>query len=472
MFWTQAVLATRLRSVRFRTARGRLGLICGALICINLQAQAPTMRSVANSVNTIKNASFCPDTSITANTITCSTAVGFVGYVKGQTVDVLLANSATGATTININGLGAKAVTINGATAITTGILIAGGTYRFTYDATEFVTQGPFNSTATAVAFSGITSGVNSTAAMSVAPGASFGISVNGALSAPGLPLTGTWITGGSTTTTKPYVLIEPAGTVSTGWNANGTGLGVNATSGFGGNLIDLQVIGVSKFSVSAAGSATAVFSTATSGFFGPSIAPLTANTTLNVNNSATISTANIFGVTMASNTYSATSGTSGAVRIIPTYNQLSGTAANTDLLINRTETAIGSGAQLFVSYQVAGAQKYSVDHLGDETAQSFNTLTVCNSAASPAACGSAAAGSVTIAAAATTVQVNTTAVTANSTILLMYDGSLGTRLGVTCNATEPALYGVTARTAGTSFTVTATAPITNPACFGYAILN
>lgn len=95
-----------------------------------------------------------------------------------------------------------------------------------------------------------------------------------------------------------------------------------------------------------------------------------------------------------------------------------------------------------------------------------------CSSAASPAVCAAAAAGSVVVAAAATTVVVNTTAVTANSQILVTFDSSLGTKLGVTCNTTIPALYGVTARTAATSFTITSTAPITNPACLGYLVIN
>jgi hypothetical protein len=89
-----------------------------------------------------------------------------------------------------------------------------------------------------------------------------------------------------------------------------------------------------------------------------------------------------------------------------------------------------------------------------------------------PAVCGSASAGAVVIAAAATSVVVNTSAVTANSEIFLMYDSSLGTRLSVTCNATEPALYGVTARSAGVSFTITATSPITNPSCFNFLVIN
>lgn len=72
----------------------------------------------------------------------------------------------------------------------------------------------------------------------------------NGALSAPAITGNGTWITGGSATTTKPYLLIEPSGTTSTGWSTAGTGLGVNAVTGFAGNIIDGQLAGVNKFSV------------------------------------------------------------------------------------------------------------------------------------------------------------------------------------------------------------------------------
>ena len=60
-----------------------------------------------------------------------------------------------------------------------------------------------------------------------------------------------------------------------------------------------------------------------------------------------------------------ATSGTIVAVAMLPTYNQASGTAANTDLLINRTETAIGSGAQYLIQGQVGSADKFLVTNAG-----------------------------------------------------------------------------------------------------------
>lgn len=79
-------------------------------------------------------------------------------------------------------------------------------------------------------------------------------VSVNGALSAPAINGTGTWITGGSATTTKPYALIEPTGTTSTAWSTSGTGLGINAASGFSGHLINCQVAAADRFNVNSSG--------------------------------------------------------------------------------------------------------------------------------------------------------------------------------------------------------------------------
>jgi hypothetical protein len=81
--------------------------------------------------------------------------------------------------------------------------------------------------------------------------------SLNGAASAPPGTFTGTWFTGGTATTTKPQVLIEPTGATSTAWATAGTGLGVNAASGFAGNLLDLQVNGTRKAAITHAGALT-----------------------------------------------------------------------------------------------------------------------------------------------------------------------------------------------------------------------
>ena len=102
-----------------------------------------------------------------------------------------------------------------------------------------------------------------------------------------------------------------------------------------------------------------------------------------------------------------------------------------------------------------------------------LQTSTNCASSASPAVCAAASAGGVTIAAGSGTIVVDTTAVTANSEILVFEDSSLGTRLSVTCNTTTGRTYSVSARTAATSFTITASAnPSVNPACLNYVVVN
>lgn len=82
-------------------------------------------------------------------------------------------------------------------------------------------------------------------------------ITNNGAASTPPLTLTGTIFTGGTATTTKPQFLVQPTGATSAAWSTSGTLIGANSASGFIGNLIDLQLNGVSKFKVTSGGNVT-----------------------------------------------------------------------------------------------------------------------------------------------------------------------------------------------------------------------
>lgn len=106
-----------------------------------------------------------------------------------------------------------------------------------------------------------------------------------------------------------------------------------------------------------------------------------------------------------------------------------------------------------------------------------YRTSQNCSVSSSPAACGTAAAGAVAVPTGVTSVVlvVNTTAVTANSIIKLQSDDSV-TIAATTCNSTLATLVGglaVTARTAGTSFTITYSGTIaTNPLCVTYSIIN
>ena len=100
-------------------------------------------------------------------------------------------------------------------------------------------------------AYAGVANSSVDNATGNITLGSRFISSLNGAASAPPGTFTGTWFTGGTATTTKPQVVIEPTGTTSTGWSTSGTGLGVNAASGFAGNLLDLQINGTSEWSLS-----------------------------------------------------------------------------------------------------------------------------------------------------------------------------------------------------------------------------
>lgn len=80
--------------------------------------------------------------------------------------------------------------------------------------------------------------------------------SYNGAASAPGLRLSGTWFQG-TAVTSKPQILIEPTGATSDNWDGNGTAFGINAAAGFTGNLFDIQLNGISRALLSFDGTLT-----------------------------------------------------------------------------------------------------------------------------------------------------------------------------------------------------------------------
>lgn len=71
-----------------------------------------------------------------------------------------------------------------------------------------------------------------------------------GAASAPAEMLTGTLFTGGSTSTTLPLLYVAP-GSPTAGFSVNGTLLGLNAPSGFTGDIFNAQINGTAQFKIS-----------------------------------------------------------------------------------------------------------------------------------------------------------------------------------------------------------------------------
>lgn len=153
-------------------------------------------------------------------------------------------------------------------------------------------------------------------------------------------------------------------------------------------------------------------------------------------------------------------------------------------MVANNTDTGVASikllnndvrGAQLALYGGVNGGTFSGT--IGSGTVITGPTAPNCTSSATPSSCGSAANGAVAIptGVSSVTLVVNTTAVTGNSRISLQADDSL-TIPATTCNSTLATLVGgmaVTARTPGTSFTITYNGTIaTNPLCVSYQIQN
>ena len=72
------------------------------------------------------------------NTITAVLVPSLTAYASGQQFKLLAAGSNTGAVTININSLGAKAITRDGTTALVAGDILANAAYNIYYDGTQF----------------------------------------------------------------------------------------------------------------------------------------------------------------------------------------------------------------------------------------------------------------------------------------------------------------------------------------------
>lgn len=274
-----------------------------------------------------------------------------------------------------------------------------------------------------------------------IIPGTST-ISGNGAASVAPLLMNGTVFTGGSATTTFPYFTMSPTGsTAVTAWQTGGTMFGINCPTGVSGAL-DVHINGG-----------------ATNNFF------LNCNgNILDTNGSAgfaaVTSTSSFWGFSAAAATAARLSNTS-----ILSWSSTGAFTGTTDVGFDRSAAGV-------VEVNLGTAQGSG----GSLKLQKILTSANCANGASPAVCAAAAAGSVAIPTGVNpTLVVNTTAVTAASEILLTVDDSV-TIGATTCNSTLATLVGgtaVTARTAGTSFTISFNGTITtNPVCLSFSIVN
>jgi hypothetical protein len=133
--------------------------------------------------------------------------------------------------------------------------------------------------------------------------------------------------------------------------------------------------VGIGGGNISAGGTVLAAHFSTTGGIIignAANIRSSGSNSTMSIQGSSTqFGTGNVTVLTIGgpSSTNSKSSGQTNVCAITPLYTGQTGTASNTDLLINRTETAIGSGAQLLIDAQVATVSRFSVTNAGNVTA-------------------------------------------------------------------------------------------------------
>ncbi len=195
-------------------------------------------------------------------------------------------------------------------------------------------------------------------------------ITSQGSIIFPGTAITRTITVGDTYNDGSSLQILNGATTIATFNAAVGISTGLNVA----GTLF--YVGGTSGPILRNNGGTIEVRNNANSDFANVSVAQLTTNTILRTNsvtrNNGSIPI-DLYGGTIAGNYHGIripgaagngsltnSSGIAGWLAIISTINQ-TGTAGSTDFLINRTETALGSGAHNFVDLQVGGVSYFSI---------------------------------------------------------------------------------------------------------------
>lgn len=96
-------------------------------------------------------------------TYTLTPSVAIASYATGQEFTILMNATNTGASTINISGLGAKSLTKGGATALSSGDLLINAEYKIIYDGTQFQVIGISSAGSTAATRAEVATGTSNT---------------------------------------------------------------------------------------------------------------------------------------------------------------------------------------------------------------------------------------------------------------------------------------------------------------------
>jgi hypothetical protein len=103
-----------------------------------------TVRTQYGTAGQIQDSAFTFLTSPSGtNAMTATAALGMSAYVTGQRFFFVAPSTNTSACTLNINAIGAKAITKQGTTALVAGDIVSGAVIQVVYDGTEFQLLNP-----------------------------------------------------------------------------------------------------------------------------------------------------------------------------------------------------------------------------------------------------------------------------------------------------------------------------------------
>jgi hypothetical protein len=98
-----------------------------------------SLRTMYGSAAQVQDNTFQYLTSVAGtNTITATAPFGMTAYATGQRFTFIAAGANTGATTLNLNSIGAKAITKNGTTPLVASDIASGQAIEVVYDGTQF----------------------------------------------------------------------------------------------------------------------------------------------------------------------------------------------------------------------------------------------------------------------------------------------------------------------------------------------
>ena len=127
-------LTTALTKDGQSTPTANLGM--GAFKITNLGAG--TVASDAARLDQVQGGAATFITVAGTDTLTGTTTPALAAYATGNQFSFLVANTNTGAVTLNVDGIGAKAITRTGTTALVAGDMVAGQAVEIIYDGTRF----------------------------------------------------------------------------------------------------------------------------------------------------------------------------------------------------------------------------------------------------------------------------------------------------------------------------------------------